>query len=74
LEVPLIVHTEGREVERVVSCDEAVRRIGARHGSEIEALWREDLAQRRARVAATKLRRQRWQERKKGDANGNIRL
>jgi hypothetical protein len=40
-----------------VDCDEAVRRIGARHGPEIEALWREDLAQRRARVAAIKLSR-----------------
>lgn len=39
-------------MRQLVGCDEAVRRIGAMHGPAIEALWRQDLARRRTRVAA----------------------
>lgn len=37
-------------MKTAADCDEAVRRIGAKHGPEIERLWREDLARRRARA------------------------
>lgn len=47
----------GEELRRLADCDEAVRRIGAKHGPAIEALWQQDLARRRARVAAVELSR-----------------